>query len=564
MINRKKTWMKKIIGGFIAGVLCLQAAPIFASENYQDVPEGHWAEESIERARALGIMSGMDENTFGLGSQIKRSEFVSLLSRVFQWQSYTPESPTFSDVSDPSLWYYAPVESGVAAGVIRETGDTFRPEEPITREEMAVMLVRALGYDTLAGQVENMGIPFTDVTEQIGYITIAYDFGIISGKSSTQFDPKGTALREEAAAMMVRAYDKYQARVDYLHGFYAFSSYSQREMAANMDAVSYGWSQLEYSPEGGVVVNTTNANNNTWNVPAGYEEITAYLDQNEVTQYLNLFCSDEDVLSQVLLSPENRTALVEAVVSELTVEYAKTGNNLFDGITIDFEGMRGEELKEGFNAFLQELRPALDEIQKDILVAVPPVVFEDAYYDGYDYRTIGQYADKIILMAHDYSAESMDDATKAMGFTTTPLTPFPQIYYALKAITDPQTGVEDKNKIVLAFSMDTVGWTVQEDQVINTQALHPSYGEIYNKLNQSGVIMNYSASYRNPYIQYQNEDGSQTIVWYENGRSIQDKICLARMFGVNGLSVWRIGTIPNYTANGLNIWSTIQEERNAG
>jgi hypothetical protein len=43
---------------------------------------------------------------------------------------------------------------------------------------MAVMLVRSIGYDSLALGVAGFGVPFTDVSENIGYITIAYNFGI--------------------------------------------------------------------------------------------------------------------------------------------------------------------------------------------------------------------------------------------------------------------------------------------------------------------------------------------------------------------------------------------------
>lgn len=72
-------------------------------------------------------------------------------------------------------------------------------------------------------------------------------------------NPYGTALREEAAAMMMRCYNKYNSYLDFVHGFYAFSSYSQKEMASKMDAVSFGWSRMEYSDDEGVVVNTTAA-----------------------------------------------------------------------------------------------------------------------------------------------------------------------------------------------------------------------------------------------------------------------------------------------------------------
>ena len=74
-----------------------------------------------------------------------------------------------------------------------ETG--FRPNDNITREEIAVMLVRALGYDELAKEFSDTYLPFNDVSSNKGYISLAYDFGIVSGKTANSFDPYGTALR---------------------------------------------------------------------------------------------------------------------------------------------------------------------------------------------------------------------------------------------------------------------------------------------------------------------------------------------------------------------------------
>ena len=72
---------------------------------------------------------------------------------------------------------------------------------------MAVMLVKALGYSELA-QSETNSV-FDDVSANAGYISVAYTLGIINGKSDTLFDPEGSALREEGAAMMMRMYNKY-------------------------------------------------------------------------------------------------------------------------------------------------------------------------------------------------------------------------------------------------------------------------------------------------------------------------------------------------------------------
>ena len=71
--------------------------------------------------------------------------------------------------------------------------------------------------------------------------------------------------------------------------------------------------------------------------------------------------------------------------------------------------------------------------------------------------------------------------------------------------------------------------------------------------------MTYSEHYRNPYAIYTTEDGERYKVWYENEQSVLDKIELARMFGITGVSLWRLGNIP--TATGYDVWSAVESAR---
>lgn len=66
------------------------------------------------------------------------------LCRLFGWEMVTPEAGSYTDNQDKSAWYYSAVETAYANGAITRQTDTFRPREPITREELAVMLVRAM------------------------------------------------------------------------------------------------------------------------------------------------------------------------------------------------------------------------------------------------------------------------------------------------------------------------------------------------------------------------------------------------------------------------------------
>ena len=538
-----------IFSAIISSAVCFTA---FASP-YSDVPEDHWAYNEIKSAGEIGFMSGMGDGTFGLGQNVTRAQFVSMLVRMFGWQQ--AQGASYSDV-DPSAWYYNDVMTASAMGALGNE-NSFRPNDNITREEIAVMLVRALGYDELAKAFSDTYLPFNDVSSNKGYISLAYDFGIVSGKTANTFDPYGTALREEAAAMMMRCYNKYNSYLDFVHGFYAFSSYSQKEMASQMDAVSFGWSRMEYSDDEGVVVNTTAANDNEWSVPEGYTDIVEYLNDNSVNTNLNIYmsASESDDAEIILGSEENREEAVDVIIEELTVDYNQLGYNPYDGVTIDFENLRGN-MRDNFTEFLRKLNQELDLIGKNLYVTVQPNMKNSTYFDGYDFKAIGEIADKVILMAYDYNAKSIPQDVMDSGFTTTPVTPFDEVYYALKTITDDITGVADKNKVVLGISMSNIGWTVVDGQITNSRGNTYSYSEIADMIDD-GAEVKYSDKYKNPYLIYDGDDGKE-IVWYENSRSIADKVKLAEMLGVSGISVWRLGLIPQESGE-LDIWDGIIE-----
>ena len=251
----------------LAAVLLLSAAPLSpaASAAFSDA-EGTWAAEVIEKAEGYGLMNGYPDGTFGVGKELTRGEFVAVLCRMFGWDAASPGAPSFSDCP-ASHWAYSYVETALAHGVM-DAGGAFRPEDYISREEMAVMLVRALGYGTLAQSLSGLELPFDDVTDNRGYVAIAYDIGMITGVAGAggqlKFLPRDSATREEAAAMLVRVYERYTSKLDWLHGFYAFSSYSQIDLTASMDAVSVGWARMEYDPAAGPVLNSSRTNGNDW------------------------------------------------------------------------------------------------------------------------------------------------------------------------------------------------------------------------------------------------------------------------------------------------------------
>ena len=528
----------------LLGPLCASAA---GDQVYPDVPVDHWAEEVIARAGEVGLMQGREDGTFGLGRSLSRAEFVTILSRMFGWDGHDM-GQTYADVT-PDKWYYGVVEMAAAAGVA-PAGETFRPEEPITRREMAEMLVSALGYDQIAAQ--EWPTPFEDVSGPgSGCLALAYNIGMVTGVESfgrLLFKPEASATREEAAAMLVRVYERYTSDIEWLHGFYAFSSYSQIDMTAQMDGVSVGWARLAVD-EGGVPwINDTRADGNEWVKPAEPTLATDFFAANGTPVNLNVFCDDADAF----LTQEARVSAVAAIV-------AAAGD--YAGITMDVEGadMRDEAVKAPYTAFMTALRAALPA-DKTLYVCVPP----SKWYDGYDYAALGQLCDKVILMAHDYQWTAVPAGYVGTGRTDTPLTPITDIYKALRAITDPETGVADRDKIALQISFTSIALEVDAAGLLSSQAIYrPTVETVHTRLSQADTEMGWSDVYLNPYLYYTTEDGARYRMWYEDARSVDAKLRLAQMFGINGVSLWRLGNIPNYPGEGLyfNVWDSIFSQR---
>lgn len=547
-IMKIKTYIDKIITGitlvgFAMNLMCTAAL----AASYTDVPTDHWAVSVINQATDAGIMQGRDNGEFGLGDTIKRSEFAAMLVRMMKWDRSTAQTSTFADAKS-SDWFFADVNTLAERNVYSE--NAFRPNDNITRREMAVMLVKALGYDELAKSETNT--VFSDVTTDGGYIAVAYNLGIINGKSETIFDPEGSALREEGAAMMMRMYNKYYSSLEELHGFYAISSWGQKELGALMNTISFGWSRLQYTDDGKVFLNQTTEDGNDWYVPSGYQDAMDYMMYSGAAINLAVTMTDTDDCKAILLNADNRTEAVNQLVA---------ASENYNGVTVDFEGMKGTELKEGLNQFIKELKSVLGN--KKLYVAVHPVLKNSTeYFDAYDYRTLGEYADKIILMAHDYAAYTLPDNLLNTDFIATPVTPFDEVYTALKAITNSQTGVQDKDKIVFAVSTaNTTAWNTTDKKITDGTSIHPAMDTVIKRLAQPDTEITYSDKYKNPYAFYTTEDGQQILLWYEDSRSIKDKIKLAKMFGISSLSVWRIGAIPEGASEQyMDVWETIISE----
>ncbi|MEK3760806.1 Ig-like domain-containing protein [Paenibacillus sp. FSL P4-0338] len=172
----------------------------------------HWSKTAVAELAAKNIIDSSYGTAFMPDQPITRSEFAVMLSRGLGLQAVRGGASQFKDVR-PFTQTSDFIEAAAKAGIINgNTDGTFRAEDKITREQMAIMMVRALEYSgqsvTLSASVMDTLSPFKDrakiLSQSIEFVAKAVKAGIIQGVSTTEFQPQGNATRGQAAVMLQR------------------------------------------------------------------------------------------------------------------------------------------------------------------------------------------------------------------------------------------------------------------------------------------------------------------------------------------------------------------------
>ncbi len=174
--------------------------------------DGHVAEKELMlmyEYEAISLIDGkiMPERPITRGEMIDML-IISINQGPIYRGMYAGRKASFADVANSSA-YFASVERAVDLGLLDKGQKTLQPDETITREELASMLVRALGYSKLAEHTEMFQSPLTDIaaSKQRGAITIVSSLGIMPAEGN-KFTPAGKVSRADAATAFSRFLEK--------------------------------------------------------------------------------------------------------------------------------------------------------------------------------------------------------------------------------------------------------------------------------------------------------------------------------------------------------------------
>ena len=164
--------------------------------------KGHWSEIYVKKCVETGIINGYTDNTFRPDAKITRAETASLISKLFALK--TSDTDSFADVKSED-WFRACVSAAYGAGIVNGYDDgNFRPQSNITRQDMAVMLIRGLEKDNIFLQG---AMTFDDEALIADYAKVSVgklaSNGIITGYNN-MFRPVDELTRAEAAALICR------------------------------------------------------------------------------------------------------------------------------------------------------------------------------------------------------------------------------------------------------------------------------------------------------------------------------------------------------------------------
>lgn len=178
---------------------------------------GHWAKADVEEMFRLGLVKGVSAIEFAPNRNITRAEFATLLVQAVGLKNGEAGDASYTDVK-PDKWYYDIVNLAAKANLVSGYGDRFGPDDPVTREQMAVMITRALAYkekgvQLAEGEAADLLNAFQDKENISSWagdgVAAAVKAEIVKGRSAGEFAPRATATRAEAAVMILRMYRKF-------------------------------------------------------------------------------------------------------------------------------------------------------------------------------------------------------------------------------------------------------------------------------------------------------------------------------------------------------------------
>jgi hypothetical protein len=193
---------------YIADALPVVSSPTTWVNPYTDVISGAWYYDDIAFAAANKLFSGTTPTTFGPDEAMTRGMLVTVLARLAGADLSNYTATSFTDVA-AGQYYAAPVEWAKTNNLVTGVGGSrFNPDGAITRQDLAVIILRYMNYQGVNPIVTQQYVFFSDEDQIADYAKNAIQtlnkLGIITGIDGNTIYPQVSATRAQVAAILHR------------------------------------------------------------------------------------------------------------------------------------------------------------------------------------------------------------------------------------------------------------------------------------------------------------------------------------------------------------------------
>ncbi|MEF2245963.1 S-layer homology domain-containing protein [Paenibacillus sp. IITD108] len=462
------------------------------------------------------ILAGTSPSSFSPARSITRAEFIAVLNRLLKLEPVETPINAYADVKQ-SAWYYGWVQAAVqlelAAG---KSAAAFAPEKPVTRQEAAVWIARALkqaGNTPIGSTVFGDGSLIADWASAAA--ASVYKLGLMKGDNKGNFRPAEPITREETAVLIDRVLqkDKWVKELDkkpdkkitigWQYG-QTTGQYIENLSMSNVNTLTPRWYFIEKT---GAVLDQTDPELIAW-AKKSDKQIWAMVGNR----------SDQALTHQILTNSAASNHLIDQL-AELVSRYG------LDGLNIDFENVAPKD-GPALTAFVTQLAERLDALKAVLSVDVSPDLGTD-WTEAFDYAALGKQADYIVMMGYD---EHYGGSPKAG-----PNASLPYVKHAIEKLLKTVSNA----KVILALPFYNRDWTLKPDGA----ALSSAYLTIAE---QNALVRAYSlkpvwdaelAQYVVSYTKF----AAGHRIWLEEGRSLAAKYKLVEDKSLAGTAYWYIG-----------------------
>jgi len=196
---------------------------VFNSKGFKDVPKSHWAYDYIMWMYQNGFINGVGKDKFDPEGVLTRAQFAKMMVNTLDLEVVNPKTPTFIDV-DKKHWAYTFVESSLkylTAYTNPGGGLKFKPDEPAVREDMAVALVKALGYqnESVDESILNQFADKNEINPKLRrHVALSVKFGLMQGYSKNgamYFGAQENLTRAQASTLLYRAFKVKEEKIPF-------------------------------------------------------------------------------------------------------------------------------------------------------------------------------------------------------------------------------------------------------------------------------------------------------------------------------------------------------------